>query len=41
MTPYVADPVYLNGQFLPLDEASQRSLDALRRGVQRVRAEVE
>ncbi len=28
-------------RFLPLDEASQRSLDALRRGVQRVRAEVE
>ena len=24
MTPYVADPVYLNGQFLPLDEARTR-----------------
>ena len=28
-------------RFLPLDAASQRSLDGLRRGVQRVRAEVE
>ena len=28
-------------RFLPLDAASQRSLDTLRRGVQRVRTEVE
>jgi len=27
MTPYVADPVYLNGQFLPLAEASVSPLD--------------
>ena len=27
MTPYVADPVYLNGQFLPLDEARISPLD--------------
>ena len=27
MTPYVADPVYLNGQFLPLEEARVSPLD--------------
>jgi hypothetical protein len=27
MTPYVADPVYLNGQFLPLAEAGISPLD--------------
>lgn len=27
MTPYVADPVYLNGQFLPLDQAGVSPLD--------------
>lgn len=27
MTPYVADPVYFNGQFLPLSEAHVSPLD--------------
>ena len=27
MTPYVADPVYLNGRFLPLAEAGVSPLD--------------
>ena len=27
MTPYVADPVYLDGQFLPLNEAQISPLD--------------
>ena len=32
---------FSTSRFLPLDPASERALDGLRRGVQRVRAEVE